>query len=191
MKRSPLKQMSEKRIAEFCAAGLSLASTFKPRTSAVPRQASGLRTSRSAGGASGESPGRGVVPMPRRSSRGPRPEPAVPADRRAELETRSDGWCEAGLDGCWGRATDPHHRVVRGIGGVHGEAKERADELADLVLLCRRCHQQVHAYPAASYALGLLLKRHQVPAQSLLWYRGEPSYLDNDGRVWSNEEVGA
>lgn len=179
MKRSPLSPMSEKRKAQLLAAGLSLASTFKPRRSSLPVANTGT--------SGGRVPEGGV---PRRSSRGSW-EPAVPPDRRAELETRSDGWCEAQFVGCWGRAIDPHHRVVRGSGGVHGEAKERADELSDLVHLCRSCHRWTHAYPEAANALGLLLKRHQVPAQTLLWYRGEPSYLDNHGCVWSNEEVGA
>jgi hypothetical protein len=120
-----------------------------------------------------------------------RPSPAVPSKRRKTLAERSGGWCEAQLDGCSGRAVDPHHRVVRGRGGTHGEAKERSDQLSALLHLCRSCHDWVHEHPAKARELGLLLRQHQIPAQELVAYRGEPSYLDPLGRVWSAEEVGA
>jgi hypothetical protein len=120
-----------------------------------------------------------------------RPEPAVPPATRLSLSDRSGLWCEAQLEDCWGRATDPHHRVVRGIGGVHGEAKVRADELSDVMDLCRSCHRWVHAYPEAANVLGLLLKRHQQPLRVPVLYRGEPMYLDDAGGVHDFEKAGA
>jgi hypothetical protein len=120
-----------------------------------------------------------------------RPSPAVPSQRRKTLAERSGEDCEARLDGCWGRATDPHHRVIRQRGGRQGAAKEQSDQLSGLLHLCRFCHDWVHEHPARSRELGLLLRQHQIPAQELVAYRGEPSYLDPLGRVWSAEEVGA
>jgi hypothetical protein len=120
-----------------------------------------------------------------------RPEPAVPPARRIELADRSGDWCEAGLNGCWRRATDPHHRILRGDGGVHGEAKEASDKLSDLLHLCRWCHCWAHAHRDDANHLGLILKRHQIPSQSFVVYRGEVMYLDDEGRVHDFAEVGA
>jgi hypothetical protein len=120
-----------------------------------------------------------------------RPSPAVPSQRRKTLADRSGGVCEARLDGCSGRAIDPHHRVIRQRGGRQAEAKERSDQLSGLLHLCRFCHDWVHDHPEKARQIGLLLRQHQIPAQELVAYRGEPSYLDPLGRVWSAEEVGA
>jgi hypothetical protein len=120
-----------------------------------------------------------------------RPAPAVPSQRRKTLAERSGGVCEARLDGCSGRAIDPHHRVIRQRGGRQAEAKERSDQLSGLLHLCRFCHDWVHDHPEKARQIGLLLRQHQIPAQELVAYRGEPSYLDPLGRVWSAEEVGA
>jgi hypothetical protein len=117
--------------------------------------------------------------------------PAVPGDVRAALAERSQGWCEARLEGCGGRAIDPHHRITRQRGGRRGEAQERSDQLSSVIYLCRSCHDWVHEHPAKARVLGLLLRQHQIPAMEMVAYRGEPSYLDLDGRVWSAEEVGA
>jgi hypothetical protein len=120
-----------------------------------------------------------------------RPKAAVPAARRKSLIERSERLCEAWLTGCWGRATDPHHRITRKDGGRHGQAKERSDRMSGLLHVCRPCHRWIHEHPAAAEPMGLLLPESAIPAQVPVLYRGESKYLDDDGRVWAFEEVGA
>lgn len=121
------------------------------------------------------------------------PKPAVPAARRKTLADRSGGWCEPQIPeaGCWGRATDPHHRITRKDGGRHGQAKERSDQLSDLVDSCRPCHRWVHEHPAKARDRGLLLKEHQIPADEPVLRRGELVYLTDAGDVVSCVEAGA
>jgi hypothetical protein len=62
---------------------------------------------------------------------------------------------------CLCDADDVHHRQVRGMGGskrasVHG--------LANLVCLCRPCHDYIHGHPEESYALGFLVRSGYNPA---------------------------
>ena len=55
--------------------------------------------------------------------------------RVAELQTRSNGYCEHRPDGitrCFGQAIDPHHIIKR--------SKERDDRLTNLLHVCRQCH---------------------------------------------------
>lgn len=120
-----------------------------------------------------------------------RPQPAVPPQRRKTLSDRSGKVCEARLPGCWGRATDPHHRVTRKDGGRHGQAKQQSDQLSNLLHLCRSCHDYAHGPMSVTNPLGLRLYENQIPAQEPVLYRGEPSYLDDLGGVWSAEEAGA
>jgi hypothetical protein len=122
-----------------------------------------------------------------------RPQPAVPSQRSKTLADRSGSWCEPQLAeaGCWGRATDPHHRITRKDGGRHGEAKERSDQLSGLVHACRPCHRWVHDHPAKARDLGLLLREHQIPAYEPVLYRGDLVYLDDAGDTHHFEEVGA
>lgn len=81
--------------------------------------------------------------------------------RRAPLRARGSGrarpaepladWCEAAIDGvCTGRAEHRHHVRRRSQGG--------GDDAANTRDLCGRCHEWVHAHPAASYELGLLAR---------------------------------
>lgn len=108
-----------------------------PRVSA--KRAAALRT-----------PAGGVPPVPR-----PRVHPAVPPAKRRTLAERSGGWCEIRLDGCWGRATDPHHRVTRK--GPRTEAeRQRLDRLSSLLHGCRFCHGEVH----------------RLVGESLRWHKG-------------------
>lgn len=53
---------------------------------------------------------------------------------------RCFGMCE----GCraYGRVLDPHHRRTRGSGGVHRAAAEAANDVRNLLMLCReQCHE--------------------------------------------------
>lgn len=62
---------------------------------------------------------------------------------------------------CLRSATDVHHRKPKGIGGTSDE--ERAFGLANLVSLCRECHNRVHANPEESYREGWLVHSWQDP----------------------------
>ncbi len=62
---------------------------------------------------------------------------------------RSGGWCE--FPGCTRHAQHFHHRLMRSQGG-----KGTVENCAHL---CIQCHTVVHANPAKSYELGLLIRR--------------------------------
>ena len=126
------------------------------------------------------------TPMPRAKAT-----PAVPDDVRAALAKRSGGWCEARLPGCWGRATDPHHRVSTKSGGRFGEAKVEHDRLSDLIHCCRLCHEWATTRPYKANVLGLVLWEGDNPAMKpvlLLAHDPEPVYLDDAGG-WHRFEV--
>lgn len=62
---------------------------------------------------------------------------------------------------CLGEAVDVHHRRVRGMGG---SSDPDITGMANLVSLCRICHDHVHANPAESYETGFLVKTGYDPA---------------------------
>lgn len=49
------------------------------------------------------------------------------------------------------RAVDPHERLMRSQGGSIVDP-------ANIVALCRACHDWVHLHPAAAYQLGWLIR---------------------------------
>jgi hypothetical protein len=56
---------------------------------------------------------------------------------KALAQARSGGQCEGcGLSG----RLDPHHRMTRGSGGVHGVAAAVSNDVRNLLMLCRPCH---------------------------------------------------
>lgn len=60
-------------------------------------------------------------------------------------KARSYGLCE----GCRGSAPlDPHHRMTRGSGGVHGAAHTVSNDPRNLLMLCRICHDRTLNAPA-------------------------------------------
>lgn len=63
------------------------------------------------------------------------------------------GMCE----GCgkWGRPLDPHHRQARGAGGVHGAAAEIANDVRNILALCRPCHDETEHAETWELTLGL------------------------------------
>jgi hypothetical protein len=71
---------------------------------------------------------------------------------KAEVRKRSGGRCER--EGCARRATHFHHRLMRSHGG-RGTTENCAH-------LCLDCHTWVHANPAKSYELGLLVRSGPV-----------------------------
>jgi 5-methylcytosine-specific restriction endonuclease McrA len=86
-------------------------------------------------------PHRGLKPIPRKV--------------RAAVKERSRSCCEA--CGLWVQSGHCHHRLLRSQGGQHTEA--------NLVYLCRRCHDRAHANPDDARAHGLILRGWQNPAE--------------------------
>jgi hypothetical protein len=107
-----------------------------------------------------------------------RPGPSITPNTRATLISRSDGWCEAQLSGCEGRATDACHRISRKAGGRVGDEHE---SLANLWHGCRPCHRWATNRQAEAYDLGLALKDWQVPELEPIARRGQWVLLANDG----------
>ena len=62
---------------------------------------------------------------------------------------------------CLRPTTDVHHRKVKGMGGTADP--EVAFGLANLVSLCRECHQWVHGNPEEAYVLGWLVHSWDNP----------------------------
>lgn len=72
------------------------------------------------------------------------------AYRKARLfvEARCHGRCEARLVGCDGTGDQAHHVLRRSQGGP--------DTPENLLWCCSTCHQNIHANPERSFAMGLL-----------------------------------
>lgn len=64
---------------------------------------------------------------------------------------RSDGRCEAHLKGCQGEAHHVHHILRRSQGGKHEES--------NLLSVCTRCHDFIHANPKEASEKNLLKVR--------------------------------
>ena len=67
---------------------------------------------------------------------------------------------------CLGLADEVHHRIVRGMGGSGDD--EINYGLANLVSVCRQCHQEIHENPSESYETGFLLHSWKNPADAWL-----------------------
>jgi hypothetical protein len=114
---------------------------------------------------------------------------AIPAAIKNALIERSGGMCEAQLDGCNGRAIDPHHRKNSKNGGRKGAAKTAHDVLSNLLDLCRSCHEQVTSTHGERrrFALdtGLICLEHEDPAEvPVTIARYGPVLLSDEGGVW-------
>ena len=111
-----------------------------------------------------------------------RPTPTLPPKMRAVLVERSQGWCEARLYGCTGRATDAAHRIASKMGG-----RPLGDDLrlSNFLHLCRTCHRWCEGNPVLAEDLGLMLNESRDPTvepvayQNAGWVR-----LDDDGGMW-------
>lgn len=112
-------------------------------------------------------------------------EPAVPTDIRDALAERSDGLCEIQLSyrdhRCQGVATEPHHRLPRGSGGVFGVAAVRANRLSNLLDSCRLCNEWCDDNRSHAEMRGLLLRHGQDPAAEWVVRRGVHVFLDDAG----------
>jgi hypothetical protein len=87
---------------------------------------------------------------------------------KALAQARSYGSCE----GCRAfRDLDPHHRMTRGIGGVHRIASDVSNDPRNLLMLCRTCHDLTLSDAAGCMAVGWVVERRagvdprEVPAK--------------------------
>lgn len=164
---TPLRAVSERRLAELRAAGAAFNSTF------VPRQRANLDR------------------QPRSSTR--RRQPAVPPNVSDALKKRAGegSSCEIQMAGCWGRGTDPSHRITVKSGGRRGAAKERHDRLSNVLWACRSCHDFITNNPAASKVerVGWALEEWQSPTECPVLYRGRLVFLGDSGEVVDFEEA--
>ncbi len=84
---------------------------------------------------------------------------------------RRDGSrCRAGLPDCTVAATDRHHVKPKGRGG--------SDEDRNIILVCRICHNRIHAHPERSSRAGFLLHSWEAEGQggirgAAFWTEGE------------------
>lgn len=80
---------------------------------------------------------------------------------------------------CLGEATDVHHRIVRGIGGTSDDKVNYSP--ANLISVCRECHDDIHAEPEQSYEDGYLVRKGEDPAS-------KPVLITPDLTVWLNKD---
>ena len=110
---------------------------------------------------------------------------------KALAQARSNGFCEGcGLPG----RLDPHHRMTRGSGGVHGAAIAVSNDVRNLLMLCRICHDQTLNDAPGSIRLGWVIERragvnpHAVPAKLYTVNgRGWWFLTDDAGYLWFDE----
>lgn len=70
---------------------------------------------------------------------------------RKFVESRANGWCEAGLAGCHGVGRHAHHILMRSAGG--------SDDPGNLLWVCGWCHHWIHVNPSKAVERGLLRRR--------------------------------
>lgn len=89
---------------------------------------------------------------------------------RAAVAARSGGICE----NCHQRrATDKHHRISRGVGGWWSPA--------NVLDLCRRCHDFITGNPLWAKRFGLSLDSHRNPNAVEVWPAvGAPFWPSDD-----------
>jgi len=77
---------------------------------------------------------------------------------------------------CGHLATDPHHRVVQGMGGRANDPDRHAPE--KLVSLCRAHHTQVHLQRELAGELGYFVEPGEDPAAKLVWAPADSSWFE-------------
>lgn len=93
------------------------------------------------------------------------------------VRERDDWTCRK----CAYPGSDVHHRLLRGMGGTSDP--EVNTGLANLVTLCRFCHDYVHAHPAWSYVRGWLVHSWDKPEDIPLFLPQGEIFLRVDGTV--------
>lgn len=56
-------------------------------------------------------------------------------------------------------ALDPHHRMTRGSGGVHGAAADVSNDVRNLLMLCRACHDRTLNDAEGCMGIGWVIER--------------------------------
>jgi hypothetical protein len=163
----------------------------KPLTSSTPfNPGSGLRrTSPLAQQAGRESLSARATPLRRSAIAKSAPKPAVPPKQRDRARERADGWCEIRQAGCWGRGTDPSHRVSRKMGGRHGAAAVESAQLSCLVWACRACHAMCHHKPLFAERMGWFVREGIDPRTVPVLIGGRRVLLDDEGGM-TDESTG-
>lgn len=82
---------------------------------------------------------------------------------------------------------DAHHRLPRRQGGSRDPLISFG--LANLISLCRTCHDHVESHRAESYAHGWIVRGGFDPSATPVVFRGRRVFLGNDGGVSEAEEV--
>ena len=83
------------------------------------------------------------------------------AQARAEVIERSQGRCEAAVEGvCRGPGTQAHHIRRRSQGGT--------DDPSNLLWVDGACHTEIHRLPAWAESVGLLRRSSFDPAPGLV-----------------------
>lgn len=72
---------------------------------------------------------------------------------RSLAVARSWGRCEG--CGAYGQHLDGHHRQARGSGGVYGSAAHVANDVRNLLALCRTCHDRTEDAEHWAEVIGL------------------------------------
>jgi 5-methylcytosine-specific restriction enzyme A len=98
-------------------------------------------------------------------------------DAKKQAAARDEGRCRR----CGRPATDVHHRRPKGMGGT-SDLYIRLG-LANLVCLCRQCHDYIHAHPEEGYRTGFLVHSWDDPADVSLMLKSGTHYvrLRSDG----------
>lgn len=104
---------------------------------------------------------------------------------------RSYGLCEGcGIPG----RLDPHHRMTRGSGGVHGAAAEVSNDVRNILMLCRPCHDLTLADAPGCILIGWVIERRSgidpygVPAKiHTVNGRGWWYLTEDGGYKWADE----
>jgi len=109
---------------------------------------------------------------------------------------RSWGRCEGcGVDK--GMGLDPHHRMTRGMGGVHRAAAEVSNDPRNLLMLCRPCHDLTLSASTVARCIadGWVIERRagvdprEVPAKiHTVNGRGWWRLLADGGYEWADTE---
>ena len=76
---------------------------------------------------------------------------------------------------CFGPADEVHHRAVRGMGGSGDDEVNYGP--ANLICLCRGCHDHVHSHPGESYENGFLVQWWNHPERTPLIVRPGLHYV--------------
>lgn len=104
---------------------------------------------------------------------------------------RSYGRCEGcGVSG----RLDPHHRMTRGSGGVHGAAAEHSNDVRNILMLCRPCHDLTLSDAIGCIRIGWVIERRSgvdpygVPAKiHTVNGRGWWYLTEDGGYKWADE----